>query len=104
MELIYEFTPFNNPFDNILDNQINIISNNLSHNIFDSKSSNNKYTELNNLNQENIKKYNDFKNNIELLEEVIIELEKKSTQILESIKYIENINKDSIRLFTTITR
>ena len=63
-----------------------------------------KHFELDKIKEENLQKYNDLKSNIDLLNEVINELETKSNQILESIKYSENLYKESIKLYTNITR
>ena len=114
MELISDISSFTNPFDNPISNQIDSISKNImkpsinNNNFNDINDINDiniaKHFELDKIKEENLQKYNDIKINIELLDEVINELETKSLQILESIKYIENIYQESIKLYKNITR
>jgi hypothetical protein len=107
MELISDITSYSNPFDNPISNTIDSIEKNISKNIIDSNIRTDDFVkqfELDKIISENQKKYNDIKSNIDLLEEVIVELEKKSSHIIDSIKYIENIHKESIQLFTYITK
>ena len=111
MELISDISSFNNPINNPISNTIDSISKNINKNIVSNNIKNNintyefiKQFELDKIIEENLKKYNDIHASVDLLEEVISELEKKSVQILDSINYIENINKESIKLFTYITR
>ena len=103
MELISDISLYTNPFDNPISNQIESVSKNIT------KASINdinieKHFELDKIKEENLQKYTDLKSNIDLLNEVINELETKSNQILESIKYTENLYKESIKLYTNITR
>jgi hypothetical protein len=101
MELISIISSFTNPCDNSISNQLDSISKN----IINTDSFNiEKHFELDKIKEENFQKYNDLKSNIELLDEVINELENKSLEILESIKYIENINQETIKLYKNITR
>ena len=103
MELISDISSFNNPFENSTNNTINSVSKNIIKN--DIKTDEFiKQFELDKIIEENLKKYNDIKSNVEMIEEIITELEKKSLKILQSIKYLEDINKESIQLFTHITR
>ena len=107
MDLISEISSFNNPFDNTITNTIDSINKNLSKNNIDSNIKTNDFVkqfELDKIKDDNMKKYNDIKINLDLLQEVIDELEKKSTYILESINYVQNIHKESLRLFTQISR
>jgi hypothetical protein len=103
MELISDISSYTNPFDNPISNQLESISKNIT-----KPSINNinieKHFELDKIKEENLQKYNDLKSNIDLLNEVINELETKSYQILESIKYTENLYKESNKLYTNITR
>jgi hypothetical protein len=109
MELISDITtyPFDNLFDNPISNTIDTIEKSVAKNMIDLHIKTDdfiKQFELDKIIIENKKKHDDIKSNIDLLEEVIIELEKKASYILDSIKYIENIHKESIQLFTHITR
>lgn len=105
MELISVISSFTNPYDNSISNQLDSISKNIINNDKNSDNFNiEKHFELDKIKEENFQKYNDLKSNVELLDEVINELENKSLEILESIKYIENINQETIKLYKNITR
>ena len=99
MELISDISSYTNPFDNPISNQLESILKPSINNINIEK-----HFELDKIKEENLQKYNDLKSNINLLNEVINELETKSYKILESIKYTENLYKESIKLYTNITR
>ena len=106
MELISDISSYTNPFDNPKSNQIESISKNIKKTPINNLNDMNigKHFELDKIKKENLEKYNDLKSNIDLLNEVINELETKSNKILESIKYTENLYKESIKLYTNITR
>jgi hypothetical protein len=103
MELISDITSYTNPFNNPLSNTIDTIEKNIINSSIKTDDFIKQF-ELDKIITENQKKYNDIKSNIDLLEEVILELEKKASYIIESIKYVENIHKESIQLFTYITK
>ena len=99
MELISDVSSFvNSSINQSINQSIKQNNNNLENNNIE------KQFELDKIKEENLQKYNDIKSNAELLYEVINELEIKSQQIQESIKYIENIHRESLTLFKNITR
>lgn len=107
MELISNISSYTNPsaepINYLINNQKELITKNIIKNHLNEQDIE-KHFELDKIKQENIEKYNDIKSNIILLDEVIDELETKSNKILESIKNIENIYNESIKLYTNITR
>jgi predicted nuclease with TOPRIM domain len=54
--------------------------------------------------EENKIKYDELRNNINTLDEIIQELENKSSKILKEITYLEKIYNDSLILFVNITK